>query len=87
MSLEARVQRVVVRTTEQRAYINFYLMYHDMLSPFPASFPDIPASVNVALRDGILRQEQMADGRTGSRSVVHSLLLTVPFALIGKQLA
>ena len=43
--------------------------------------------LTLALRDGILRQEQMADEPAGSRSVVHSLLLTVPFALIGKQLA
>ena len=64
MSLEARVQRVVVRTTEMRTHINCYMMYHDMLSPPPASFPDIPASVNVGLtrREYYVRNKWRTDG-------------------------
>ena len=50
MSLEARVQRVAVRTTEQRPHINCYMMYHVMLSTPPASSQTFRRQLTLALR-------------------------------------
>ena len=54
------MQRVAVWTTEQRPYINSYMMYLVMLSPPPASSQTFRRQLTLALQDGIpvLREEQ-----------------------------